>query len=88
MDQHKASNLPFFIFTCMFLNIQGLPGKLNSLEMLALSERHDFICLSEHWLTVHEVDSYVNFSGYRMMSCYRRQHFLRGGTLIHVFNEI
>lgn len=88
MGKAKEWSLNFCVLSLLFLNVQGLSGKLNVIESLTLEEHYDIICLSEHWLLEDELQSFSYFSGFSLVSFFRRQNFTRGGTLIYVSDKI
>jgi hypothetical protein len=77
----------FVTFTFLFLNIQGLCGKLDVVEDLVLSNSCDFICLSEHWINDDSLHL-CRIKGYDLVSSYQRSMFRGGGTLIYASSRI
>ncbi|KAG8290639.1 hypothetical protein J6590_078536 [Homalodisca vitripennis] len=70
-----------------YLHIKGLyfrrriANKVGELGAVLHAKRVDFVCLSEHWMTIDQA-AYLSVSGYRLISSFCRQDLIRGGTAI------
>lgn len=63
------------------VNVQGVINKTNQIEVIIDTVRPTFLCLSEHWCTVQQLDTVV-FKDYRVVASYCREMHIHGGTLI------
>lgn len=81
---HKMSlNDTSNVFQLMQLNVQGLTrGKFLEFELF-LDEHlsYDLLCLSEHWLSADECESFRH-NAWHVASFFARSNKIRGGSLI------
>lgn len=85
-DETHFLNLNLTVLTLLFLNIQGISGKCNFIESLIADSDCDFLCLSEHWLSINEVGS-CHVQGYSIMTAFHRQTQVHGGVLIYASDK-
>lgn len=66
----------------MYHNVQSLTNKLQELEIILSSDLNaDVICITEHWLEKHQIES-LKIPGYSLINSFCRIDSIRGGTAI------
>nr|CAH7734351.1 unnamed protein product [Callosobruchus chinensis] len=74
----RINNIPFF---GICLGIQGLSKKVNSLEIVLDEYKPDFMCITEHWLKAHEINT-ISIHNYEIVNSFCRKTYDRGGVCI------
>lgn len=67
-------------------NIEGVSGKELEIELFLGCRNVDILCLTEHWLRIHEV--MFSFENHRVASSFCRKSAIRGGSIIFIRNSV
>lgn len=71
----------------LHFNIRGLTNKVSDLDIILDNLKVDLVCLSEHWLTVTDIE-FINIQGFALVSSFCRSEFRHGGVAIFARNNL
>ena len=78
INNNKEPHITSYI-SILHLNIRCIRNKI--LEIEAQNLKYDFLCFSEHWLRMEEMDI-LNINGYNVVTGYCRSNTVHGGVVI------
>lgn len=64
-----------------------MKNKIEETEIFLHQEQIDVLCISETWIQPQEIN-HIRFPGYNISSCFCRNSFLHGGTMILTKNTL
>lgn len=71
-----------------FVNVQCIRTKFNLITHLIDEFNIDVLCISEHWLTLHESEFYSNLGQLSLTSAFYRSIYKNGGTAVFVHSKL
>lgn len=71
----------------MHINIQGIQGKTDNLELVLDTDKPHIVCCTEHWQKASEI-TITKLNNYTLINSFCREHFSRGGSCIFAHQSL